>query len=354
MLSFAALIASTVALLSFAGSAVAQSDTSADEGKRLFSGYIPELWAAVLGLVLFGVVGAYHWMMWFRCGRQKYLLTLTIGMTCMTFGFVLRLVYRSTPYSLGLYAMQLMFILLSPCAFLATDYLLLKHLAIAMGPEVVKDCLFLPIRVIVKLFVWCDVITFWIQGGGGGLSAERGKIAEIGPKIALVGLIIQLVSFGLFTLLLIVFAYRVRTRFPHLGSPIPAFSFRRHNPWSRELVNDWRILFWVLLLSCVGIFIRCTFRTVEYAQGYSGYLITHEIYFYLLDALPLFLAMSLYAYVWPALVVDSAAENQSTGALQTSLEAGHAIGPSPTYSIEKSGHAGAEQVPMTLHKPYRG
>ncbi|GAA5855470.1 hypothetical protein JCM8547_007845 [Rhodosporidiobolus lusitaniae] len=347
MPSTVSLFPRSVLLVSLASAALAQSgqsDETTDDGKHLFSGYIPNLAAAVISLALFTIVGAFHWTMWFRSGKQKYMLTLTIGMTCMAIGFVLRLVYRSSPYSLGLYATQLLFILLSPCAFLATDYLLLKHLAVAMGPEVVKSCLFLPIRLIVKLFVWCDVITFLVQAAGGGASAGSGEIAKVGPKIALVGLIIQLVFFGMFTLLLIVFAYRVRKRFPHLGSPVPAFSFFRHKPWSTELVNDWRILFWLLLLSCVGIMIRCVFRTVEYAQGYSGYLITHEIYFYLLDVLPLFLAMSLYAYVWPVLVIDGAARDTSTGTAQANMEAGATLDGAPTH--EK----GPEAIGMQPHR----
>ncbi|GAA6031683.1 hypothetical protein JCM8097_001932 [Rhodosporidiobolus ruineniae] len=324
------------------------ASTETPDGKHLFSGYIPELWAGILALVLFGVVSIYQWVLWWRNGRHRYMLTLTIGMTCMTIGFILRLVYRSSPYSLGLYAVQLLFILLSPCAFLANDYVLLKHLAVSMGPEVVQTCLFLPIRLIVKLFVWCDVITFLVQAAGGGASAGNGEIAKVGPKIALVGLIVQLVSFGLFTCLLLVFAYRVRTRFPQLGSPVPAFSLKSYNPWSTELINDWRILFWVLLLTCVGIMVRCVFRTVEYAQGYSGYLVTHEIYFYLLDALPLFLSMLCYAWLWPTRVIDGAARDASTGAAQANLEAGQFDGVQPTLSGEKPA---GEEIGM---RPYRG
>ena len=37
----------------------------------------------------------------------------------------------------------------------------------------------------------------------------------------------------------------------------------------------------------------------EYAQGYQGVLRTTEIYFYLLDSLPLLLAMSVWIFVWP-------------------------------------------------------
>ncbi|GAA5884684.1 hypothetical protein JCM6882_005349 [Rhodosporidiobolus microsporus] len=335
------------ALAALAAVASAASSETTEDGKRLFSGYIPELWAAVLGLVLFGGVGIWHWVCWWRNGKQRYMLTLTIGMTCMTLGFILRLAYRSSPYSLGLYAIQLLFILLSPCAFLATDYVLLKHLAVSMGEDVVKQCLFLPIRFIVKLFVWFDVVTFFVQAAGGGASAGGGEIAKIGPKIALVGLIVQLVSFGLFTVLLVVFAYRVRTRFPHLGSPVPAFRFTSFNMFKTDLVDDWRVLFWVLLLSCVGIMVRCVFRTIEYAQGYSGYLVTHEIYFYLLDALPLFLAMSLYAWLWPTRVIDGAARNTATATQLSTLEA--------PFTVERYGQSDKYSPPQEVGmKPYRG
>jgi hypothetical protein len=39
----------------------------------------------------------------------------------MTLGFLFRLLYRSNYTSLGLYIIQYMFVLLSPCAFLAMD-----------------------------------------------------------------------------------------------------------------------------------------------------------------------------------------------------------------------------------------
>lgn len=39
----------------------------------------------------------------------------------MTLGFIMRLVYRGGPSSLGLYIIMYMLLLLSPCAFLAMD-----------------------------------------------------------------------------------------------------------------------------------------------------------------------------------------------------------------------------------------
>lgn len=44
--------------------------------------------------------------------------------------------------------------------------------------------------------------------------------------------------------------------------------------------------------------------------SFFGYLATHEIYFYILDALPLWLSMSLYALLWPPRVVEACREGE--------------------------------------------
>lgn len=114
------------------------------------------------------------------------------------------------------------FILLSPCGFLANSYIILPRLATWLDAE---DCLFLKSRIIVRLFVWSDAITFFLQASGGGLTAmQDAKMSNIGhwvrcvnplcrvvltPQIALVGLIIAAISFGTFTLLTIVFGVRM-------------------------------------------------------------------------------------------------------------------------------------------------
>jgi hypothetical protein len=37
----------------------------------------------------------------------------------------------------------------------------------------------------------------------------------------------------------------------------------------------------------------------EFIQGHKGYISTHEAFFYCFDALPLWIAMTLYCSVWP-------------------------------------------------------
>ncbi|GAA5867284.1 hypothetical protein JCM1840_005010 [Sporobolomyces johnsonii] len=291
----------------------ADTDSSTGE-KRVIAGFKPSLALAVVGLVLFGLVTVVHWIHFFRNGLKRYMLTLTIGMTCMTVGFVMRIIYAGNDTSLGLYILQTMFILLSPCAFLANDYVLLCRLANAFGPDVADQALLIRPSRIVKIFVWSDVITFWLQACGGGMSAASGSIASLGHDVALVGLVLQLVSFGLFTALLVVFGFRIRRLSLNMRTMITPLHLGRYRVWSKDPVSDWRLLWVVLALTCIGILIRSTFRIVEYAQGYSGYLATHEGYFYALDALPLLLSMATFTYVWPTRVIDGAARLDSSDA----------------------------------------
>lgn len=55
--------------------------------------------------------------------------------------------------------------------------------------------------------------------------------------------------------------------------------------------------------------VRSVFRIAEYAQGYFGYLATHEGYFYALDALPIFLCIACFTVFWPPIIFDHIDEN---------------------------------------------
>ena len=45
------------------------------------------------------------------------------------------------------------------------------------------------------------------------------------------------------------------------------------------------------------------YQQADSFERYRGYVMMHEGYFYLLDSLPLWLAMSLYAWLWPTRLV---------------------------------------------------
>jgi hypothetical protein len=59
--------------------------------------------------------------------------------------------------------------------------------------------------------------------------------------------------------------------------------------------------------------VRSIFRLIEYAQGHDGPLKTTETWFYLLDALPLWISMTLFCIIWPPRVIEGVDENEGEG-----------------------------------------
>lgn len=51
--------------------------------------------------------------------------------------------------------------------------------------------------------------------------------------------------------------------------------------------------------------IRSVFRVIEGIQGYFGSLATNQAAFFLLDSLPLFIAVSIYVPFWPGRFIDT-------------------------------------------------
>ncbi|CAK5276478.1 unnamed protein product [Mycena citricolor] len=257
--------------------------TGGTNSVRVPGGYVPKaIPLAAIGVALFGISGIVHWIYYFTARpRRKFTLSLTIGMSAMALGFILRIVYALGSHTLGKYIVMDLFILLSPCLFLVTDYVLFSRLVATFHTEVVSRCLLIRPSRITHIFVYSDVLTFLIQSTGGALSAgKNANTAKLGSNIALAGLVLQALSFGLFTVLLIVFSWRLLL--------------------STEPIQDWRILIYILYLTCLGILTRSVFRIVEFAGGYRGYVANHEVFFYLLDALPLWISMTLFCIIWPA------------------------------------------------------
>jgi hypothetical protein len=139
------------------------------------------------------------------------------------------------------------------------------------------------------------------QGAGGGISASADPdAANLGHKIALVGVILQAVAFGTFTIFLIYFGMRVKSLYPEKWNVKRQYNRGSLlNIFSKQAIDDWRILYWAMLLAAVGFIVRSIFRAVEFSQGYDGYLVTTESYFYLLDALPICLSCCVFVALYP-------------------------------------------------------
>ncbi|KAF2174404.1 hypothetical protein K469DRAFT_691718 [Zopfia rhizophila CBS 207.26] len=134
-----------------------------------------------------------------------------------------------------------------------------------------------------EVFVCGDVLAFLLQAGGGGMMAQS-NIADLGQKVMLIGLFVQLLFFGFFLVISLVFWMRMRT------SPT-RFSIPQYGRYA------WPTLLKLLLCAALIIIMRCVFRVVEFAQGHDGYLVSHEVFLYLFDTVPMLVVQAMFHFV---------------------------------------------------------
>lgn len=212
---------------------------------------------------------------------------MVIGEYIYGIGFGFRFALHYNPDSLGIYIAEYLLIVLSPCFFIAANYVLLGRIAREI------DCahqVLLPVRRLTLIFVLSDVSTFIIQAVGATVTTSTNYDSALtGLHIFLAGLVLQLTSVVLFCIIYARFLYKVRTN--------------ERAIWIRDTKqrwnSDWRTLAAALVVSCSGILIRSCYRVAEVAQSFHGSLTESQEAFYLGDTFPLLVAIVIYVPFWP-------------------------------------------------------
>lgn len=207
-----------------------------------------------------------------------------------TLGYAGRIWSHFDPLAIGGFVIQAILILVAPALYAASIYMILGRLIRTVCGD---NLSIIPVKWVTKIFVTGDVVAFTLQAGGGGIqSAGTLELFHIGEKIIITGLFCQIVVFGFFVVTSVVFHTRLLK-----------------NPTKRSAENKipWRRYLYVLYTTSAIILVRSIFRVVEYIQGNDGYLISHEIYLYIFDAV-LMAAVMLIFLVW---YVDHLEANQS-------------------------------------------
>lgn len=106
-----------------------------------------------------------------------------------------------------------------------------------------------------------------------------------GEHIIIGGLFVQIIFFGFFVISAVIFQTRV------YRSPTGR-SVELHKIWTRHMVT--------LYTTSILILIRSVVRVVEYIQGYEGFLMKHEVFIYVFDALPMLATMLAMQYDHPS------------------------------------------------------
>ena len=106
-----------------------------------------------------------------------------------------------------------------------------------------------------------------------------------GQHIVIGGLVVQILFFGFFIIVALVFNLRI--------NKAPTARAASHNiPWKKHL----HALYYASAL----IMLRSIFRVVEYVQGNAGYIMSHEAFLYIFDSVLMLCVMVLLNIVHPS------------------------------------------------------
>ncbi|KAF3030345.1 hypothetical protein E8E12_001182, partial [Didymella heteroderae] len=252
-----------------------------DPNAFVFYRYHPSLAAAVLFTILFALMTALHFCQMVR-KRAWFLAPFVVGGLFESVGYIGRILSSSNQWDKISYIIQSLLLLLAPALFAASIYMILGRIIRLADGE--RFSLIRSSR-LTKLFVSGDVLCFFLQATGGGIQATAGKHPDSDKKFAKIagklgecvivgGLGCQILFFGFFVIVAVVFHLRGRR---HLASLGPSISWRKH--------------LYTLYGTSLMILIRSVFRIVEYVQGNNGYLLRHEVFLYIFDATLMILVM---------------------------------------------------------------
>jgi len=260
-------------------------------------GYKPSLAAGIAFCVLFTVTMTVHVAQaWYK--KRWWCLLFAIGALTELLGWAGRTWSAECPSNLNAFLMQITTLIIAPTFFTAAIYVILGRLIVIMGKETS------PISATTYLWIFCgcDLISLVVQAVGGSMASQAAaatppRKSETGTNIMVGGIVFQMASITVFVFLFLEFLRRTRKQ-------------------RRSITAKIYLLVGASAFSCLMIYIRSIYRTVELLQGWSGYLITHEGYFIGLDAVLMFLAVVVFNFIHPGWFLPTLAEQHKRDSVE--------------------------------------
>ncbi|PYH80516.1 RTA1 like protein [Aspergillus uvarum CBS 121591] len=191
--------------------------------------------------------------------------------------------HQSPDWTLGPYIIQSTLLLVAPALFAATIYMILGRIILLVRGE---HHSIIRLKFLTKIFVVGDILSFLMQASGAGLMVKASSATDhTGENVIIGGLVVQILFFCFFIIVAVLFQRRIY-RHPTVRSESPQI------PWRKHFFSLYAMSFLILIRSIV--------RFIEYVQGQQGYVITHEAFIYVFDAVPMFLVLCILIVVHPS------------------------------------------------------
>ncbi|OJJ77742.1 hypothetical protein ASPBRDRAFT_202660 [Aspergillus brasiliensis CBS 101740] len=226
--------------------------------------FVPSEAAAIAFAILFLITTIIHYYQALRW-RVWFFIPFLIGCTFEVIGYIAR-AKSSTQYpdyDIGPELIQYILILVAPALLAASIYMEFGRLMIMADGEQYS---IIRRTWLTKIFVLGDVISFFAQFIGAAMLAKSATASK-GQTLMKLGVLMQLVFFGLFLVTMIIFHQR-----------LTKYRSRTYGlvPWRKHLL--------VLYATGLLIFVRSIFRFAEFVESSDGPLTRYEWVSYVFDA----------------------------------------------------------------------
>ncbi|KAH8698611.1 RTA1 like protein-domain-containing protein [Talaromyces proteolyticus] len=263
---------------------MAQSCPAVDvsDQDRLWSFCPSKTGAAIMAVVFALVTVAHFFQMFFH--RKPYCLVVVIAAALQTVSYIFRYISIDHPTDLGPYAVQFVGVLIAPIFTNAFVYMVFGRMVWNFTNNAkiggIKPWRF------GLIFVLLDILSFFVQIIGGIKTANPRN----DYNAVMTGIHIYMGGIGIQQFFILVFFF---------------FAFNFHRTMNREGGNPRMayMLLYALYFALLMITVRVIFRLAEFGGGTKGPTMTHEIYQYLLDTLPMFLANIVFNFVHPGSIM---------------------------------------------------
>jgi hypothetical protein len=241
-------------------------------------------------MICHALLGAWFRTWWFG-------ISFVIGTALEMIGYIGRTISGHNPQSINPFLIQIICLTIAPCFIMAGIYYLLGQLIQIYGTEyaLLKPMWYL------YIFISCDIISLAVQAAGGGIAATsltQYQSAKGGTHTMVGGLAFQVFSMSIFLWLLFNFLWRIK----YLRKGHADMEF---NPRYCRLREHKKFQFFpiIIVVAVMFVYVRSIYRVIELSEGWVGYLIVHEVYFMILDALMIGLTCVIFIPWHPGIIL---------------------------------------------------
>ncbi|KAJ8475099.1 hypothetical protein ONZ45_g15727 [Pleurotus djamor] len=270
-------------------------------------GYYPTTYVAIIFLVLFGLSTLGHTVQAGLLRTWWMFPTACLAGALEVLGWAGRLWSSYSPRNSDAFQIQICATILGPTPLVAANFIILGRIIAKLGPAYSR----LSPKWYTAVFLTCDIVALVIQGIGGGMASvavNTDRDPSTGGNVMLGGIIFQMVAIAVYAICAVEFYTRYLKDHPvRVVTQGPNESVVTRG----ELTKRLTIMSYALGFSTLCLFIRAIYRTIELADGWTGRIITTEVYFNVLDGMMVVLAMYAVNFAHPGFLLSESSSQKN-------------------------------------------